>query len=243
MNILEDAVRGASSQFGREFGRAGANAILKGANSYTVKSQSDYTGRIKPSDTEIVKAIKEINKIKFVTTDKANVSRLIELTDLVIPFLEFKGNNTLNEIRDIKVLSNTYNSKYEHGSSLISDDYTDKSFDHLKSKREELLILMNELNKKSIEFINENLALATEKRKSKKTTTILSFPIIGALGVHKFYMGKIGLGILYFILSPIGFILSFFEFFRFLFMSQEKFDLEYNPEFAYYSQFKLEKNE
>jgi hypothetical protein len=30
MNILNDIVRGASSQFGREFGRAGANSILKG---------------------------------------------------------------------------------------------------------------------------------------------------------------------------------------------------------------------
>ena len=37
MNILNDIVSGASRQFGREFGRAGANVILKGANSYTVR--------------------------------------------------------------------------------------------------------------------------------------------------------------------------------------------------------------
>ena len=30
MNILNEIVKGASRQFGREFGRAGANAILKG---------------------------------------------------------------------------------------------------------------------------------------------------------------------------------------------------------------------
>ena len=29
-NLLNDVIRGASTQFGREFGRAGANAILKG---------------------------------------------------------------------------------------------------------------------------------------------------------------------------------------------------------------------
>jgi|TARA_B110000879_G_C11023280_1_gene451801 hypothetical protein len=48
MNILNDIVSGASRQFGREFGRAGANVILKGANSYTVRGISDYSGRIKP---------------------------------------------------------------------------------------------------------------------------------------------------------------------------------------------------
>ena len=60
MNILNDIVRGASTQFGREFGRAGANMILKGKNYYNVKSESDYSGRIKPSDSDIVRAIKEV---------------------------------------------------------------------------------------------------------------------------------------------------------------------------------------
>ena len=57
MNILNDIVSGASRQFGREFGRAGANAILKGANSYTVHGISDYSGRIKPSDSQIIKTM------------------------------------------------------------------------------------------------------------------------------------------------------------------------------------------
>lgn len=72
MNILNDIVSGASRQFGREFGRAGANVILKGANSYTIRGVSDYSGRIKSSDSSIVKAIKEIQKIKFVSANKAN---------------------------------------------------------------------------------------------------------------------------------------------------------------------------
>ena len=84
MNILNDVVSGAARQFGREFGRAGANSILKGANSYTIKGISDYSGRIKSSDSDVVKSIKEINKMKFVSANKANVSRLIDLTDLVL---------------------------------------------------------------------------------------------------------------------------------------------------------------
>ena len=38
-----------------------------------------------------VKAIKEIRKVKFVTTDKANVSRLIDLTDIANSQIKFKG--------------------------------------------------------------------------------------------------------------------------------------------------------
>ncbi|MGR7812900.1 hypothetical protein [Lacinutrix undariae] len=69
MNILNDIVSGASRQFGREFGRAGANIILKGKNAYTVNGTSDYSGRIKPSDSTIIKAIKEVQKIKQIHQD------------------------------------------------------------------------------------------------------------------------------------------------------------------------------
>jgi hypothetical protein len=94
MNILNDLVGGAISQFGREFGRAGANLVLKGANSYTIKGASDYTERIKPSDSEVVKSIKEVNKITFVAMNKANVSRLIDLTNIVMSNIQFEGNKT-----------------------------------------------------------------------------------------------------------------------------------------------------
>ena len=73
MNILNEVVKGASRQFGREFGRAGANAILKGKNYYTVQGGGDYTGRIKQSDSNVVRAIKVVLKVKFVTTNKANI--------------------------------------------------------------------------------------------------------------------------------------------------------------------------
>ncbi|MFV0290168.1 MAG: hypothetical protein ACK5IJ_04610, partial [Mangrovibacterium sp.] len=81
MSILNNIVKGAANQFGREFGRAGANSILKGKNAYVIKGESDYSGRVKPSDSELVKAVKQLNKISFISSDKGNVSRLIELTD------------------------------------------------------------------------------------------------------------------------------------------------------------------
>jgi hypothetical protein len=126
MNILNDVVSGAARQFGREFGRAGANSILKDANHYAVKGAIDNLGRIKPSDSDFVKSIKEINKVKFVSANKENISRLIKLTDLVISNIDFNGNQTLNEINDIKELINQYNDKFNHGSALVDDDYKEK---------------------------------------------------------------------------------------------------------------------
>ena len=241
MNILNDVVSGASRQFGREFGRAGANAILKGANSYTIKGISDYSGRIKPSDSSIVKAIKEIQKIKFVSTNKANASRLIELTDLLLANLSFNGNETLNQLTDLKELINQYNNKFDHGCSLIDDDYKDKSIDYLEDKRREFINLMDEFNKDTKLFINRNLELADKKKKSKKIATLLAFPLFGSFGIHKFYLGKIGQGILYVIFSflLIPTIISLFEFILFLTMSIEKFDTKFNPDYRYYNQFRI----
>jgi len=240
MNILNDIVSGASRQFGREFGRAGANAILKGANSYTIRGVSDYSGRIKPSDSSIVKAIKEIQKIKFVSANKANTSRLIDLTDLMLVNISFNGNETLNQLTDLKELVNQYNNKFDHGSSLIDDDFKDKSIDYLEERRREFVELMDKFNNDTKIFISGNIELAAQKRKSKKTAIILAFPILGGLGVHKFYLGQIGEGIMYLIFSflLIPAIISLFEFISYLSMSTEKFDTKFNPEYSYYNQFK-----
>ena len=241
MNILNDIVSGASRQFGREFGRAGANSILKGANSYTVRGISDYSGRIKPSDSQIIKAIKEIQKVKFVSTNKSNASRLIDITDLMLSNISFNGNETLNQLADLKELINQYNNKFDHGSSLIDDDFEDKSIVYLQDKRNEFVALMDKFNKDTKAFINGNLELAKQKRKSKKTATILAFPIVGSLGIHKFYLGQIGQGIFYFLFSfsLIPAIISLFEFISYLSMSTEKFDSKFNPEYSYYNQFRI----
>ena len=244
MNILNEVVKGASRQFGREFGRAGANAILKGKNYYTVQGNSDFSARIKPSDSDIVRAVKEVLKVKFVTTNKANISRLIDLTDLASDALSFNGVETLNEIQDIKVLIKEYNDKFEHGSVLVDDDFNDKSVDFLKDKRNEFVELLEQFNTDIKYFVKTNLELATKKRKIKKTAILLSCPflIIGCFGFHKFYLRQVGYGILYILLSLVGIsgLLALINFIQLISMSQDKFDVKYNPEFSYYSQFKFD---
>ena len=244
MNILNEVVKGASRQFGREFGRAGANAILKGKNYYTVQGHSDFSARIKPSDSDIVRAVKEVLKVKFVTTNKANISRLIDLTDLASDALSFNGVETLNEIQDIKVLIKEYNDKFEHGSVLVDDDFNDKSVDFLKDKRNEFVELLEQFNTDIKYFVKTNLELATKKRKIKKTAILLSCPflIIGCFGFHKFYLRQVGYGILYILLSLVGIsgLLALINFIQLISMSQDKFDVKYNPEFSYYSQFKFD---
>jgi len=241
MNIIEEVAKGASNQFGREFGRAGANIILNGANSYTVKQSVDYDSRIKPSDSEIVKTIKEINKIKFVTTDKGNVSRLIEITGLIIPFTDFKENETLNQTAEFQELLKRYNTKYSHGINLVSDQYEDKSKVYLDELRTELINKVNILQKKVEEFIEQKLTEANSIKKEKSKLLLYSFPILGSFGIHKFYLGKTGMGILYIILIFISPLISLIEFLQYLFMSEKKFNLKYNPMLVYYSQFSFKK--
>jgi len=241
MNILKDIIKGASSQFGREFGRAGANAILKGANAYTVKSIDDYQGRIKSSDSSTVKEIKNIEKVKFVSTNKANVSRLIELTDSIIPFIDFKGD------------------------SLVDNDFEGKSIDLLNEKRNEYNSLIKVFNNNIDKFVKENLESARQNKKLKNISLKLAFPVWGSLGLHQFYLGRMGLGIFNALFSMIaifgvvrfyfGYIgadimyvflaflvipllISIIDFIELLVMSTEKFDNKYNLEFSFYNKFK-----
>ena len=65
-----------------------------------------------------------------------------------------------------------------------------------------------------------------ELMKSKKTAILLAI-FLGYLGIHRFYLGQIGLGVLY--LCTGGFlILPIIDFFIWLLGSQESFDDKYN---------------
>lgn len=234
MNILNDIVSGAA----REFGRAGANSILKGSNSYNVRGISDHSGRIKPSDSEVIKSIKEINKVKFLSTNKANISRLIELTDIVISSLDFKGNQTLNELNDITELINQYNDKFNHGSSLVDDDFKEKSVDYLEDKRKEFVSLMNKFNQEIKNHITKNLEIAETNKKSKKTAVLLAIPL---LGFHWAYFKSPGYTILSILLcwTIIVPFINFISLLKLLFMNINKFDMKFNSQYVYYNQFKI----
>ncbi|MEP6803854.1 MAG: TM2 domain-containing protein [Flavobacterium sp.] len=68
--------------------------------------------------------------------------------------------------------------------------------------------------------------------KSKLTAAILAL-FLGGLGIHKFYLGQSGQGILYllFCWTLIPGILAFFQFIGLLLMSDHSFDMKYNRGF------------
>lgn len=65
--------------------------------------------------------------------------------------------------------------------------------------------------------------------KDKNTAAILAF-FVGGLGIHRFYLGQTLLGILYllFCWTFIPLFIAVIDFFAFIFMSNNKFNLKYN---------------
>ncbi|MFA6677394.1 MAG: hypothetical protein WCS34_07360, partial [Bacteroidales bacterium] len=180
MKVLNNIVSGASRQFGREFGRAGANIILKGANSYTIKHANSQPKVEQDYDNDqIAQKIEELNNLKFASTNKENVSILIDITDTIISNLEFKGNTTLNELSNINELVNQYNEKFNHGSSLVDDDFKDKSIDYLHKRRKNFVAIMDKFNNDMKDYVSKNLEIYKSKRKSKAIAVLLGIPLLG----------------------------------------------------------------
>ncbi len=65
--------------------------------------------------------------------------------------------------------------------------------------------------------------------KSKLTTVLLAF-FLGGLGIHRFYLGQNGIGILYLVFcwTFIPSLIALIDFFVFLFMSEYRFNSKYN---------------
>lgn len=65
--------------------------------------------------------------------------------------------------------------------------------------------------------------------KSKVVAGVLAI-LLGGLGVHKFYLGKLGQGVLYLLFSWTGIpsIIGLIEGILYLFKSDEEFNREYN---------------
>ncbi|WP_273796627.1 TM2 domain-containing protein [Bacillus sp. AGSP2] len=72
-------------------------------------------------------------------------------------------------------------------------------------------------------------------KKNKIVAALLAF-FFGGLGIHKFYLGRVGQGILYILFCWTGIpsIIAFIEFIIFLYGSEEAFDQKYN--FYYFQQ-------
>ncbi|MBI1260087.1 MAG: NINE protein [Rhizobiales bacterium] len=71
--------------------------------------------------------------------------------------------------------------------------------------------------------------LTNSNNKNRITAAILAL-VLGGIGIHRFYLGNTGLGLLYlvFFWTFIPAIVAFVEFLIFLFMSDEEFDRSYN---------------
>ena len=65
--------------------------------------------------------------------------------------------------------------------------------------------------------------------KSKTTSGVLGI-LLGGLGVHKFYLGKHGKGVIYLLTSWTGIpsIIGFIEGIKYLVMDEEEFNKRYN---------------
>lgn len=65
--------------------------------------------------------------------------------------------------------------------------------------------------------------------KSKFTTAMFAL-LLGGLGIHRFYLGQNGKGILYLIFfwTFIPALIALFNFFVFIFMSEDSFNYKYN---------------
>lgn len=66
--------------------------------------------------------------------------------------------------------------------------------------------------------------------KNKSTAAILAF-FLGGIGIHRFYLGQSGLGILYLIFcwTFVPAIIALVDFIIFLTMDEDKFNMKYNP--------------
>jgi TM2 domain-containing membrane protein YozV len=68
--------------------------------------------------------------------------------------------------------------------------------------------------------------------KSKTTTVIIAF-FLGGIGIHRFYLGQTGKGVMYLIFcwTFIPSLIALIDFFGFIFMSENTFNQKYNPNF------------
>ena len=121
---------------------------------------------------------------------------------------------------------------------MIDDDFKDKSVTYLEERRQEFVDLLGAFNKLTTDYISENLKLAESKKKLKKTALLLIFPL---LGFQWFYLSSNRNGILsiLFCWTSIPPIVNLIHLFQLISMDDNKFDMKYNPEYRYFSQFTI----
>ena len=82
----------------------------------------------------------------------------------------------------------------------------------------------------NVAAVPQHYGVVAQEGKSKTTAALLAF-FLGGAGVHKFYLGSWGWGLVYlvFIWTYIPALLGLIDFIMLLTMSKEKFDVKYAP--------------
>lgn len=249
MNIFNNVINGMTNQIGREFGRAAANSLLNGANHYNVKSNAKYNTRVTQKDNDVIRSIKEINRIKFTSNQKSNISKMIDIANIAIDGVDDRM--SIDRLTDVLYLNKLYENKMEHGEALISDDYDGKDIDLLKSKIEEYETLVDNYVINCKNLIKKMQKITSANRKSKWKAAMLSFLGFFIMGFPfdklylerydkwetiKFIIKNIIWCALFFWIRP---IFPLFRMFKYVFTPQENLDKEYNVNYLYYKTFKL----
>ena len=234
-NIGSQIIRGAATQFGREFGRAAANSVLKGANYYNVKNSTSSS-----KDKEIDKTIAQIKRIDIGARSSTNIARCYSVLYKFETLLNLKQSN---EIENIILLVDTaalVSEKIEFLSKMIDDDKLTEVIVEAQKVFQKLDDLVETVKR----TVNENYNNTVYK--SKKTAVLLA--VFGAfLGLHGYYLNKFS-SVIYLLLigmmllfgaswKVIGISIVFINVFRsliFLGQSKSSFDNYYNEGYVYY---------
>lgn len=231
--MLNKIVSGAASQFGREFGRAGANRILKGANSYTINNKSHKSSQSSNNQTYFSKAIAGINKIKLASTDKTNVIRLITLTNETNRYIEFKGDFSLERLKEFEKFVSTFLIKFQEINSMVTEGYETSQVNTLRKSVDVFNTKVEKFNEDMSIHINENIKKEEAKYLSKKTSLLLAIPLIGLEKIYLKKYKRFFINLALFLLW-VGPILNLIDLFIILFQNKSKFDNKYNYSYLYY---------
>lgn len=103
-----------------------------------------------------------------------------------------------------------------------------KKIEHLENKQPPM-VFMNAGGGAASSSSSATGGFNKRYNRSKGIAALLAF-LLGGLGVHKFYLGKTGQGVLYilFCWTFIPSIIAFFECIFYLLMSENNFDRKYN---------------
>ena len=156
----------------------------------------------------------------------------------MLKVLRVQDNKSLTYVQDLNVLIDVYNAKADQGEASLKGEVTGKEADLYMIRQQELVNSVNSLSYLFREKIKAALVKAEKEKKHLWVAVFLTFPVLGSLGIHQFYLGK-WKGILYlaFCWTFIPAVVSLLDFLKFLDMTEEDFDRKYNTEYMFYKQF------